>query len=212
MNAHNIATATTAELLAFFNANTGGSPVKKFADRKTAERRCQALADEMFAEDQVMVAANPDYQAAVDSEEFNRPHAYAEHGHQTCPHCGIDLNNGVGEHMQEVNGTYIKHEQYQYECLGCGEEFGPAIKARKASVSTGKKRPAMSSSLKLDRRVLHMNTGDVYNNACQVWKAGLVSSSQCDRLSGVLYNAAKVGLMTSVNVNGHDFRLACASD
>jgi hypothetical protein len=39
----NVTTATTAELLAFFNANSGATPVKKFADRKTAERRVSAL-------------------------------------------------------------------------------------------------------------------------------------------------------------------------
>ena len=38
-----VATATTAELLAFFNSNSGKPPVKKFADRKTAERRVAAL-------------------------------------------------------------------------------------------------------------------------------------------------------------------------
>ena len=38
----NINTATTAELVKFFNAHSA-KPVKKFADRKTAERRVAAL-------------------------------------------------------------------------------------------------------------------------------------------------------------------------
>lgn len=38
----NISTATTAELVAYFNAHSA-KPVKKFADRKTAERRVAAL-------------------------------------------------------------------------------------------------------------------------------------------------------------------------
>jgi hypothetical protein len=38
----NITTATTAELVAFYNANAAAA-VKKFADRKTAERRVAAL-------------------------------------------------------------------------------------------------------------------------------------------------------------------------
>jgi len=38
----NITTATTAELVAFYNANAA-TAVKKFADRKTAERRVAAL-------------------------------------------------------------------------------------------------------------------------------------------------------------------------
>jgi hypothetical protein len=42
----NISTASAAELVAFFNANcerAGMKPVKKFADRKTAERRVDAM-------------------------------------------------------------------------------------------------------------------------------------------------------------------------
>lgn len=35
--------ATTKELVAFYNAENPDAPIKKFADRKTAERRCAAL-------------------------------------------------------------------------------------------------------------------------------------------------------------------------
>jgi len=35
--------AATNELLSFYNANSGTAPVKRFADRKTAERRVEAL-------------------------------------------------------------------------------------------------------------------------------------------------------------------------
>lgn len=45
MNAIDIKNAKTAELVEWFNANTSGNPVKKFADRETAERRCQAILD-----------------------------------------------------------------------------------------------------------------------------------------------------------------------
>lgn len=38
----NVSTATTAELVAFYNEHAA-QPVKKFADRKTAERRVSAL-------------------------------------------------------------------------------------------------------------------------------------------------------------------------
>jgi len=43
MSPSQISTATTAELVAFYNKHAS-TPVKKFADRKTAERRCRALA------------------------------------------------------------------------------------------------------------------------------------------------------------------------
>lgn len=45
-----------------------------------------------------------------------------------CPHCGLELSNGVGHHGQDVNGKKIKHKKFKFECLGCGEEFGPAIR------------------------------------------------------------------------------------
>ncbi len=35
--------ATAAELVAYYNAHSGKSPIKKFADRKTAEKRVVAL-------------------------------------------------------------------------------------------------------------------------------------------------------------------------
>jgi hypothetical protein len=65
----------------------------------------------------------------------------------------------------------------------------------------------MVTSLKLDRRIVHTDTGTTYANACQVWKAGLVSASQGDRLSSVLYTAAKNNDRVTTVVNGHTFRL-----
>lgn len=46
-----------------------------------------------------------------------------------CPHCGIDLDNGISCHSDRdvVNGKLISHDQFEYACLGCGEEFGPKI-------------------------------------------------------------------------------------
>lgn len=231
----NITTATSAELLAFFNANTGGAQVKKFADRKTAERRVGALVQEMREEamDDAEIAAwnnghatpeapeGEDLLEAVTAEEpvitdlntmreeASHPYGYTVHGHDNCPHCGIHLSNGVGEDGQEVNGKAIKHDAFQYECLGCGAEFGPAVVRKSAPVSTGVLRPAMAASLKIDRQIVEVSTGVIYANACQVWKAGLVSASQGDRLSAVLYGAAKAGnRLMSVTVNGHVFALA----
>jgi len=44
-----------------------------------------------------------------------------------CPHCGTNLENGIGVHLQEVNGKVIKHKAFEYGCLACNGEFGPAI-------------------------------------------------------------------------------------
>lgn len=43
MKTIDIKSATTAELLAFYNANSGKDPVKRFSDRKSAERRVSDL-------------------------------------------------------------------------------------------------------------------------------------------------------------------------
>ena len=46
MNANQIASATAAQLVSFYNAHAA-APVKRFADRKTAERRVAALVAEI---------------------------------------------------------------------------------------------------------------------------------------------------------------------
>lgn len=238
-----LATRTTAQLLAFFNANTAGAQVKKFADRKTAERRVLALAEELEAEgfhfNDIDSALTDGVRLSLEEENYGEPDISSaasedmanlqeeqrtaeqlkadpadarlvkEYGTAVCPHCGINLHNGVGTHLQEVNDTYIKHDKFEFACLGCGEEFGPAIPAKKTTVNKVGPRPAMSTSLKLDRQILEVTTGKVYKNACQVWKAGLVSAAQGDRLSAVLYGEAKKGnRLMSLPLNGHVFTLA----
>ena len=51
MLASQVPSASSKELLAFFNANTGGNQVAKFRDRATAEKRVLALIAEMAAEE-----------------------------------------------------------------------------------------------------------------------------------------------------------------
>lgn len=207
MSSFNVSSATTAELVAFFNANTGGNPVKKFADRKTAERRVQALIDEMDAETK-SIADGSEY---VANDDTSSVHAYTVHGHTHCPGCGIHLSNGVGADGDEVNGKAIKHNEYEYACLGCGHEFGPAVVryTRVRGNTPVVERPAMAESLKLDRQILSVNSGIVYKNACQVWKAGLVTAAQGDRLSAVLYGEAKKGNRhASLTIGNHVFTLA----
>jgi hypothetical protein len=71
------------------------------------------------------------------SEIGDDVYAYNIHGLLNCPHCGCHLSNGIGEHMDEVNGNYIKHDKYQFECLACNKEFGPEIlKPLKGSKAT----------------------------------------------------------------------------
>lgn len=65
---------------------------------------------------------------------------------ENCPHCGIGLDNGIGHHDQDVNGKLVKHEKFQFECLGCGEEFGPAI-------GTKAERPRLSKVIRPTKMV-----------------------------------------------------------
>lgn len=51
MLASQVSSASSQELLAFFNANTGGNQVAKFRDRATAEKRVLSLIAEMAAEE-----------------------------------------------------------------------------------------------------------------------------------------------------------------
>lgn len=205
MQSRDIATAKTSELVAFFNAHTGGAQVKKFADRKTAERRVAALIIEMEAE------LNPTTAALV-AEESDK---YSDRAFTHCPLCSISLSNGLQtyDNLSAEKDPIAHTMTHELMCLGCGGFFGPEVKrvARKtpsAAAAPATTRPAMAESLKLDRRITHVETGQVYANACQVWKAGLVSASQGDRLSAVLYGAAKKGDYVELKVNGHTFTLA----
>lgn len=70
--------------------------------------------------------------------------------HYNCPHCGCDLINGVGDHLQEVNGKHIKHDKYVFECLACGGEFGPAIPEK-----TTKPAPKATVAIKHQSEIVH---------------------------------------------------------
>lgn len=136
-------------------------------------------------------------------------------GHTTCPSCGISLSNGVGHHLDEVNGKKIKHERYEFVCLACNEEFGPEIKkpsARGDNGQAGQVREAMKESLKLDRTIVAYNGEEKlgeWKNAFRMWVANpsWMTSAQQDRLTAKLYEAAKRGEKVRVEINGRAFEL-----
>lgn len=70
-------------------------------------------------------------------------------------------------------------------------------------------RPAMVSSLKLDRRILCLENSKSWPNAYQMWveNPAWMTSSQQDRLTAQLYAAAKEGKRIVVTVAGRRFRL-----
>lgn len=57
-----------------------------------------------------------------------------------CPHCNIDLDNGISVHGDEVNGKPLFHKSFELACLACGGEFGAAIKPRLSTCERPTKR------------------------------------------------------------------------
>lgn len=108
--------AKTNELVAFYNENSGREQIKKFATRAVAERRVSELLDQLDTIDEVVL----EEEAPVTWEISN-------YGIQNCPHCGVNLENGVVANGDEVNGKKLKLD-HQFECMACGGGFGKAIK------------------------------------------------------------------------------------
>lgn len=103
----NITTATTAELVAFYNAHSA-KPVKKFADRKTAERRVAALLPKTPAEE--IIAAAQRAVAADNAHELR------------CPECGDTQNLTCGE-VKLVRGMQHLVNEHIADCHMCGHEW-----------------------------------------------------------------------------------------
>jgi transposase-like protein len=116
MNASQIAAAKTAELLAWFNANSGADPVARFADRKSAERRVAALAAQLAAKfTNVPPPPEGDYGVVA-------PAAAAAYVVGTCPSCGSRQDITRGQVKDRKSGQVIVNE-HQATCHSCGHEF-----------------------------------------------------------------------------------------
>lgn len=50
-----------------------------------------------------------------------------------CPHCNIDLSNGVAYDGDEVNGVKVFHKEFDTVCLACGGEFGKPVADRRGT-------------------------------------------------------------------------------
>jgi len=187
MNTINIQTAKTSELVAFFNAHAE-QPVKRFADRQTAEKRVAALL------------------AAAPAEK-----SYGEEvsGLKHCPACNIDLSNGIGQHGDEVNSKKIKHEKFMFACLGCGHEFGPAIPGKHipdAARSAGVAKSWADASVRAARSARHAVTvnGVQYGSVMKAFTALGLPKGKLIRFRGELKKAGE-GVF-----EGHDFKLVAA--
>lgn len=118
------------------------------------------------------------------------------YGHTNCPHCNITLSNGVGEHGEIVNGTRIKHDEFQFVCLACDGEFGPKIKTPKARKPvqnpTGNK---IEKNRPEQNGMKYPSTG---TKTREVWDC-------CDQLREKLNRPAKISELRELlpNMNAH---------
>jgi len=240
MNIEQVSSASTSELVAFYNKNCecfGKKQVKKFADRVTAMLRVRQMIEDIEAEQAELDVSSVPSQLAI-CLGLAKPsaatdgmvcgavttkvvfagesvHGYEQHGLTHCPHCGVHLSNGVGEHNQEVNDKKVKHAEFEYVCLACNTEFGPKIGGKTRTSSTAEdKREAMVASLKLDRRIMAYDVESdsligVWKNAYQMYRQNMdwMTSAQQDNLTGKLYSAAKLGNKARVIINGRAFEL-----
>jgi len=84
-----------------------------------------AGSDMLEAASEELVAAAAKVEETTQS---NLPYAFESHGFTHCPHCGIHLDNGIGDHEGEVNGKHtVFTKTNEYWCMACNGEFGPAI-------------------------------------------------------------------------------------
>lgn len=103
----------------------------------------QVLADEVDSQDPT------DTEIAESNDWRNDPssvYGHEIHGLLVCPSCGTHLSNGIGEHNQEVNGKALKHDHFEYCCLACGVEFGPAIPSKKSAKAVAPRGPVTHES------------------------------------------------------------------
>ena len=138
MNTVKFCSMTTPQLVSFYNRHST-APVKRFSDRKTAERRCTEVFESLLS--------------------------------------------------QTPDRRVIKQ------------------------VSDNSTRPIMKASLKLERSIICVNSGETWKNAYRMWRdnPGCMTSAQQDRLTAQLYTAAKNGEQKIININGRSFMLVAVA-
>ena len=135
MNKVNFSSMTMPQLVSFYNRHST-KPIKRFSDRKTAERRCAELFSSLM------------------TPQDN-------------------------------------------------------IKVARQKVEPSSARPEMQRSLRLNRTITCLGTGETWTNAHQMWVShpDWMTSSQQDRLTAQLYAAAKQGEQKQLTINGRTFML-----
>ena len=129
-----IQAAKTADLVAFYNSHNDEKPVKKFADRATAEKRCIDLLDsvnekaavEAKADDQIPLAESQ--VAPVDKAEASQEPAKKEFALKAIHH--RVLNNIARSEYSALNGAEPKtREEIDFVWANCVADSKPEKKA-----------------------------------------------------------------------------------
>lgn len=98
------------------------------------------------------------FEVEADDDHASTVFDHHVHGLTRCPNCGTHLSNGVGHHLQEVNGKVIKHDAKEYVCLACDTEFGPDIPADAPKATKAPK-----------KTVAHVNSSTIERPTKAVW-------------------------------------------
>lgn len=123
----------------------------------------------------------------------------------------------AAELIQEIDGQFqfnleaAEEIQDSYECdddCECVVKSAPEAVVKTAK-AVGTPHANMKTSLKLDRRIVCVETDEEFKNAYQMWIANpdWMTTGQQDRLTAQLYAAAKLGKQIAVEINGRSFHL-----
>ena len=198
----NVQTATTAQLVEFYNDHAESS-IKKFRDRATAEARCQAILDAIAA-DEAKPVTPPEKK--IGGMTLAETVAFAKSVAEKKGKIAKAEPVKLAEVMKPNMGNPLVEEKQQVTEEKLVEEVSKVEGERAPSVTQA---DTMKTSLKLDRTITCTETELVWKNAYQMWKANptWMTSSQQDTLTAKLYAAAKKGEKLVVEINGRHFYL-----
>lgn len=195
MNANQISTASTAELVAFYNANAA-KPVTKFSDRKTAERRVAALIATLpVAAEPVVAAAEP---VVAEQGKYLRG---------TCPSCGATQDITCGT-VIERHGKQELVREHEALCHGCGHEFnydnGKPLKlaaestTRSAAIAATWTDPNVRAARAVRHAVTVLGRGH-FDSVAKAFAALNIPSNKIIRTRAALVKGERV------TIDGHEF-------
>ena len=205
----NVQTATTAQLVEFYNDHAESS-IKKFRDRATAEARCQAILDAIAA-DEAKPVTPPEKK--IGGMTLAETVAFAKSVAEKKGKIAKAEPVKLAEVMKPNMGNPLVEEKQQLTEEKLVEEVSKVEGERAPSVTQA---DMMKTSLKLDRTIVATwktaegnECSGEWKNAYQMWKANptWMTSSQQDTLTAKLYAAAKKGDKITVEINGRAFEL-----